>query len=618
MRWKIYTTTDSVEVSKEKIDSTQIAKTTSTTKTKHKELWISIGDIAASGKTAAAAIKNTYVNLAGIIKNFKNSGNTASLATATLANNMLKPLYTLVKGNEVYQKAMKVVYTVSPILKLVARATGVWCSPGNVMDIGQITLGMIQTILIGLLSSIITAIKDYIWNIEFMLYDITEDASTKITEILTILQEDIRKTVKKAKSDKKCYGSDGLGDPDDKNNPNQTAAIAAKTAKDGINSKAKASTTIYNPKEAAKIISKFLNKDDPELSKMGKAWETEYHISEKIVRLLRGSLNDGGIYYSDDGGKTWTPSEKTTDSFCCFAKININDPSEEPEYIYLAGSTHYVKNEDLSMPTDEDWSKDENHNQYDKDYYYIKDGEVNNWKKSDKDKTDFNFAVFNSSNGCYVANTKTGAAAGIWMSRDNGVTWTQTGVEVVGNQYIGNMFEFQPKVNPDNTLETILSRVVACSYDYQGIWYADYNSETDDLIWARSKNVVDSSDINYGRWVQITDGGANIVRATPYDITVKPVINNSVSTLNHCSLKGILSTACVKIAIPFNRLLEHLSEIIDTIKYIHTNYNVSLITYYTHLLWKKVIDGIIEGTYSLSKAQVGKGPDDEELPGRKI
>ena len=192
MRWALKTKTEDItSAQNSNLLPTQIERKTTTTKTQ----YITVGDIVGAASSMAGAVKNVVKTIPGYINIFKNNGDAASASLAQVALNIATPLAGIIQGAEVYKKMMNVINTLTPIMKLIARGTGVWCSPGNAADIANIVLGTVQQILVAVVTQIIIALKDWVWNFEFKLRDITTDSSIIITKNLKSSSARINKKV---------------------------------------------------------------------------------------------------------------------------------------------------------------------------------------------------------------------------------------------------------------------------------------------------------------------------------------------------------------------------------------------------------------------------------------
>lgn len=568
MRWSIKTSSDT---------STSNGTTTKTTKTTRTQ-YITIGDIVGMAKSATGAVKNLKTKLPTFISSLKSSGNTTGVSTANMVNNIVQPLSAIIQGMDVYKKAMGIVETVTPIVQLVARSTGIWCSPGNAADIGQIVLGMVEQILISLVTDAIVRLKEFIWNYEFKIQEITSTASAVITSNLNSASVSINAKVSSSLSNSVLNAtrssSSGV-----ETSGSLTLAQAQLNELYGKLTNATTSETATGTAEAIANLLSNIQKT------YGTAYETKYSISTDIVRLLRGSSSNNGIQYSDDGGKSWTDSSETTGSWCCFAKINIGTESS-PVYRYIAGSEPYVESSSLASSTDTDWSKDTN-SQYNKDYYYILNKKIGRYTKLLKDDNDITTMIYKTSKGCYNASNLT--SSGIYYSDDNGLTWTASDIN---SGYYGNIYEFAKKSNGSGYID---ETVVACNYDYTGMIYS-----TDGKSWSSSK--MDSSDINTGRWVKIYTSDNTTYTAMAYDLEAIA----KLAKINACTLINVSETAVSSAAIfslpaaeiYISNAQKNLTEIID---YIHENYTDRLPTY-TDAFWDDKITKILAGEYTMQDA----------------
>ena len=381
MRWALKTKTEDItSAQNSNLLPTQIERKTTTTKTQ----YITVGDIVGAASSMAGAVKNVVKTIPGYINIFKNNGDAASASLAQVALNIATPLAGIIQGAEVYKKMMNVINTLTPIMKLIARGTGVWCSPGNAADIANIVLGTVQQILVAVVTQIIIALKDWVWNFEFKLRDITTDSSIIITKNLKSSS---------ARINKKVYSSLNYSTLNQGLDVQSLSAISsggfaptgAQTELSKliqqINQQAGMSATLEGQaEEIRKAIIAGLH------PAFGDSWITEYNLDSDHLREFRGSSNNNGIQYSAvEGDKiVWKQSNKTDGSFCCFGKINKSDGT----VVYLAGSAPWVYKTDLVLNTDSTWSQD-SHNMYNKDYYIydsVKDAERknNNFHKAGK------------------------------------------------------------------------------------------------------------------------------------------------------------------------------------------------------------------------------------------
>lgn len=391
-----------------KIKSTSVSENKSTgikTTTKTKQFTVTIGEAVGVGKTAVGAVQAAAKSLKTLNKANPKAGLAPFASTASILANVEKSL-------EVYKKVMNVIEKITPIVQLVARGSGLWCSPGNAGDIAQIILGQVQKILIALVVTAISQLKDYIWNYEFV-----------IKEIKETFEEPINKNIEE---------------------------LAKKVNKSALNDSFKnlandAETNKYQDSLIAGISSGTLDlsdsidwNNDSDTKWFSDAYITEYTDPESSTkRKLRGSIKNLGIQYSDDDGETWKQTQQLDGSWYCFAKIPNGNG-----YTYVAGSKDFI--ESIKDSTDTEWVDNKN--------YYYSDGEnyqaVTKYYKENnnfdgKDKNDFS------------------ASKGIYFSTDNGITWQQTSV----TNNINHICEFEEKVNYPPTL-------VASSDDFDGCFYS--------------------------------------------------------------------------------------------------------------------------------------------------
>ena len=318
MRWALKTKTEDItSAQNSNLLPTQIERKTTTTKTQ----YITVGDIVGAASSMAGAVKNVVKTIPGYINIFKNNGDAASASLAQMALNIATPLAGIIQGAEVYKKMMNVINTLTPIMKLIARGTGVWCSPGNAADIANIVLGTVQQILVAVVTQIIIALKDWVWNFEFKLRDITTDSSIIITKNLKSSS---------ARINKKVYSSLNYSTLNQGLDVQSLSAISsggfaptgAQTELSKliqqINEQAGMSATLEGQaEEIRKAIIAGLH------PAFGDSWITEYELDGEHLREFRGSSNNNGIQYSTiEGDKiVWKQSNKTNGSFCCFGKI---------------------------------------------------------------------------------------------------------------------------------------------------------------------------------------------------------------------------------------------------------------------------------------------------------
>jgi len=475
MRWKIKSIT-AVEKNDELITTT------------NKVFTITVGDIAGVARTASGALKALGANIGNFIKTINDPNNPASLmsaaqvATVNALNSLIQPMAVVAQGMEIYKKVMKTASVVSPILQMVARASGVWCSPGNAVDIADIIGGTIIEVLSSLAMSAFLMLKEWIWNYEFELWSTNVVNISKITKAIKKLSDHLNKET-----------TSWLEETGSKADPEEVNRIMS-------DDKYKETTVVYPLENADYSFNSF-----GELSTWDKSsyYKTIKKIEDKnYPRMLRGSNNDCGIQYSDDDGITWKNTQQLTGSFCCFAKL-VTEEEDSYKITYFAASAPYIKS--VVKTSDEKFSTMEssiqNISKYNKPYY---DEQKRQLTKRQKDVKSIAEA--------YEPDIETTIkAAGLYKSEDDGITWTQ--VENMKEGYYGKLIEFYKKKDYGFTL-------VAASYgedEYKGIYWTRNGDD-----WTRSKvNVInedDSSSLEDSevKWPNISIVDDNfIVRAYP-------------------------------------------------------------------------------------------------------
>ena len=158
MRWSLQT-----KVEDTPINSRQTKRTTKYTKSQ----YITVGDIVGAASSMAGAVKAVARMVPKYKKTFKENGDAISANAAQTVENIAVPLAGIITGAETYKKVMNKINTLTPIMKMVARGTGIWCSPGNAADIANIVLGTVTQILVAAITTIILKLKDWVWNFEF-------------------------------------------------------------------------------------------------------------------------------------------------------------------------------------------------------------------------------------------------------------------------------------------------------------------------------------------------------------------------------------------------------------------------------------------------------------------
>lgn len=597
MRWEIKTKTETTSDSKKVITT--------------KKQYITIGDIIGAGKSVIGAVKNAVRQIPGWIKVFKNNGQTASANLAQTALNIATPLAAIVTGAEYYKTATNVINTLTPIMKLIARGTGIWCSPGNAADIGNIVLGTVQQLLVALVTQAIIALKDWLWNIEIPLQEITTEASYAITKNLKEASNSINKKVTNSFSSSNLNLGVGARVPG--SSGSDADADAAKKALEDIYKELdeKATAIALSQEQLDKLAKAIASGTYPNFAD---AWTTVYYLKDADgndtthFRQLRGSTNNYGIQYSDidsNGNLVWKDSNKKDGSFCCFAKLSKADGS----VVYLAGSMPYIRHDKLVAPTDENWSKDDA-GKYNKDYFTYKtardfSAENENFKRLEKAKKDSKtLAAYSvtSPTRLFQASGTTNPSIGIWLSVDNGVSWVQA--SSLKDEYIGNMFEFGEKAI-ENSDETCPSTVVAASYDYRGLYYS-----VDGVTWTPSK--LNGEDLTNGRFISIYDSANDKARITAEPIAATASIQCTVYTMDIANYNPIdveIKQPAIEITVEGNndKLLKKRRLILDYIHEHYKNYggDETYLRKFDGAFWEQLITDIDSNTYTLENAQRG-------------
>lgn len=588
MRWSLKTKTEDVTSAQDSsLLSTQTKRKTITTKTQ----YITVGDIVGAASSMAGAVKNVVRTIPGYINIFKNNGDAASASLAQMALNIATPLAGIIQGAEVYKKIMNTINTLTPIMKLIARGTGVWCSPGNAADIANIVLGTVQQILVAVVTQIIIALKDWVWNFEFKLRDITTESSIIITKNLKSSSARINKKVYSSLN----YSTLNQGlDVQSISAVNSGSLLPATTQTElsklikQINDQAGQSASLEGQaEEIKKAIIAGLH------PAFGDSWITEYNIDGEHLREFRGSTNNNGIQYStiENGKVIWKQSNKLDGSFCCFGKINKSDGT----VVYLAGSSPWIYKTDLVLNTDSEWSQD-SHNMYNKDYYIydsVKDAERknNNFHKANKalkDSVDIETQTTKKAVRCYNA-TPTKPAIGIWYSVDNGENWYQSNIT---DAYIGSFFEYTEKPNYPTTS-------VAARYDYNGLLYSENGSR-----WEVSKT--NGENLDFGRFIDLKDLKSEKFRTNSVDIEATANITATVYTLSRHTINQEINVSISPLEITVNNE-ETTNKVRKILDYIHYNYNsyngdVYYLRKFNDAFWTQLIADIKSNDYTMENA----------------
>ena len=539
----------------------------------------------------AGAVKNVVRTIPGYINIFKNNGDVASASLAQMALNIATPLAGIIQGAEVYKKIMNTINTLTPIMKLIARGTGVWCSPGNAADIANIVLGTVQQILVAVVTQIIIALKDWVWNFEFKLRDITTESSIIITKNLKSSSARINKKVYSSLN----YSTLNQGlDVQSISAVNSGSLLPATTQTElsklikQINDQAGQSASLEGQaEEIRKAIIAGLH------PAFGDSWITEYNIDGEHLREFRGSTNINDIQYStiENGKVIWKQSNKSDGSFCCFGKINKSDGT----VVYLAGSSPWIYKTDLVLNTDSEWSQD-SHNMYNKDYYIydsVKDAERknNNFHKANKalkDSVDIETQTTKKAVRCYNA-TPTKPAIGIWYSVDNGENWYQSNIT---DAYIGSFFEYTEKPNYPTTS-------VAARYDYNGLLYSENGSH-----WEVSKT--NGENLDFGRFIDLKDLKSEKFRTNSVDIEAITTITATAYTLSRHTINQETNVSISPLEITVNNE-ETTNKIRKILDYIHYNYNshngdVYYLRKFDDAFWTQLIADIKSNDYTMENA----------------
>lgn len=587
MRWALKTETKDITSAEDSsLQSTQVRRKTITTKTQ----YITVGDIVGAASSMAGAVKNVVRKIPSYINIFKNNGDLASANLAQVALNIATPLAGIIQGAEIYKKLMNVVNVLTPIMKLIARGTGVWCSPGNAADIANIILGTVQQILVAVVTQIIIALKDWVWNFEFKLRDITTESSIVITKNLKGTATRINKkvytslnysTLNQGLDVQSLAGGSGTGGFT--SSQTQLSQLI-----DQLNEQAKVSASLAGQAEQIKkLMAAGLH------PAFGDSWITEYQLDNEHLREFKGSTNNNGIQYStiENGKVVWKQSDKTDGSFCCFGKIGTG-----ANVIYLAGSAPWIYKTDLKLNEDEEWHKD-SHAMYDKDYYIydsVKDAERKNANfhkasKYLKDNIDIQTQTTKKAVRCYTVDNPTENPIGIWYSIDNGEHWMQSNIT---SAYIGSFFEYTEKPGYPTT-------AVAADYNYGGLLYS-----TDGNNWTPSKTA--GNDLNYGRFIDLKDLKSEKFRTNSVDITATATITAKVYVLSHAKPAGGVEVSINPVDITTNNseVLDRIREILDYIHHNYNNYNNDpyYLRKFDDAFWSQLISDIKANTYKMENA----------------
>lgn len=583
MRWSLQT-----KVEDKPINDRQVQRTTKYTKSQ----YITVGDIVGAASSMAGAVKAVARIIPRYKKTFQANGDAEAAATAQTVQNVAVPLAGIITGAETYKKVMNKVNTLTPIMKLIARGTGVWCSPGNAADIANIVLGTVTQILVAVITTIILRLKDWIWNFEFHLRDITTEASALITKNLKNSNEKIQKTVKSNLTTAALNYGAGFA----YETGNYTTNITT-----GQRNKIKELLKALEDKAGDNAALAGLAEEIAQAMKegvypaYGKAWVSSTQLDATHLREFRGSSNDCGIQYStiEDGKIVWKDSSKTDGSFCCFGKITVNG-----HYIYVAGSAPWILGSNLTATEDEEWGTKNGY--YNKDYFSFDSSKDRNkvsnnfhrLDKSFKDTNEFSDVKFSSAKGLFDATPEV-VADGVWFSTDEGITWNKAlGID----GYIGGFFEYKEKSDGTPT------RLVAASYDYEGLYYTE-----DGSTWKHS--TIEGRNIDFSKFIELKDYKNDKFRCNSEPMTATAEIKATVYTLTHLKTKATTSTSTEKadVVIKFDEVEDLIRKILD---YIHSNYNSYnndpyYLKKFDSSFWTTLIEDIRKGIYKMINAIQG-------------
>lgn len=418
MRWKIVSTS---------VDENRATGIKTTTK--KKQFVVTIGEAIGIGKTAVgvgrsamAAIQNASANLSSLASFAPSSAGLSPFVAFAAA------LMGMLTGLEIYKKLMLVIEIATPIAQIAARLSGLAFSPLNILDIAQIALGLIEQLLLTLAISLLTQMRDMVWNYEFPLMEVKEVFQEPIEQNLQELADKVAQAAIVESINN--LAADSMNDGNSGNNNSGSNSGDS----DGDYANSLVSDISFGDLDLSDCIDWNNNSDTKWFSN---AYISEYKIGE-AKRQFRGSLKNFGIQYSDDGGKSWFDTEQTNGSFVCFAKI----PTAKG-YTYVAGSKDYIQS--VKASEDETWEENKNYYFYDGENYQTRDKyykENNEFDGQEKDE--------------FVA------TYGIYYSTDDGIHWK--GTNVFDN--INSFCEFEEK-------EDCPATIIACSDDFNGCFYTE-------------------------------------------------------------------------------------------------------------------------------------------------
>lgn len=319
-------------------------KTVTTTTT----TYLKIGDIIGAAKNAYDLGQRLRNKKGVITKTLKTYG-------ASYAASLLNPLIVLIKGMDIYKKILSVVEIVTPIAQTVARATGVWSSPGNVGDIASILLGVVNKILIQIATIFIIKMKDIIWNFEFKIKQTSETATSIISQaVYNTNNQCYEITNNKTKQDTKEDGSrkdppednSNAGNGNDNNTDSGSGTGGTGDSGDGDDYLYKYSK--YN--EGIEYKEKKDGVWDEEWKKSNYADGSFRAVIEHNGILLAFSYEGEncdskpyGIIYSKNKGKYWEPINNTYKDFYVYDAGFLEDNLNFSAYGAVAKKTGVTK-----------------------------------------------------------------------------------------------------------------------------------------------------------------------------------------------------------------------------------------------------------------------------------
>src|SRR5574344_64644 len=255
--------------------------------------YVTIGDIIGAGVTASSAVSK--------LSAMKNNPNVLK----TAAGSLVGPLVALVKTMDAYKAVMNVIDKVTPAVQLVARGSGLFHSPGNIGDMLNIIWGKVQKVLVTLALSAVTTMKDIIWAMEIPFPSIDSSVSTTISKAVTSTGESIAAST----SDAVKNAADIINEDTDISVPDEVVELQGYSNESNdeiqkiISSSKGESTTVLPSGSSCSMTFNFV-KDT------GVVFD-----GEKYSRMIAGSSQSKGLFYSDDGGETWTSSNITYGSW---------------------------------------------------------------------------------------------------------------------------------------------------------------------------------------------------------------------------------------------------------------------------------------------------------------